>query len=411
MKPYQNKKPVVLALLLLIATLCSACGPADGPVPSKRKVMAHVRELCDEKVELISEEEVCESPREVVYTFQSKQRELTFTVRSYRAPVGIPTSEAIIGYQKKIGDDYVKQVFAYYHDAIAPLFDKYTYEGSGYLIEDTDMIEAIAQDICEANAIYREELNYNRQEFLDAHPFYRMNLCVRDTDDGTIWIGRKSITGNEDTVEEITRDLREQVAQKIVDGKVSAETYSGLDSEIATRHVSKLTHIYLNGNELSYKDYENPNLTTHWDNEEYRYASYDYEAESYVIPVDCGVPYRTAVNPALIVPEYVTNLGGQYEIVDPGKKAKTMDLESRWTIGDHTWVMKGRYQESEDPLANRIHRVKVYRDGKPLDIQPHNVASNTSMIALTLEDFGKLFDVSYEVDETTGSIYFHFKME
>ncbi|MBQ1608629.1 MAG: hypothetical protein II092_07215, partial [Lachnospiraceae bacterium] len=75
------KKSIICMLALCSALMCVGCR-ADGPVPSKHAVKRYVAELCDESVKIIETENISESPREVDYTFASKERDLKFTVRS-----------------------------------------------------------------------------------------------------------------------------------------------------------------------------------------------------------------------------------------------------------------------------------------------------------------------------------------
>ena len=77
--------PFILAVsaAILAFGLCSCGVPLDSPAPDQAAVLAHVAEVCpNEAYELVSVEQVQELPQQVLYTFRSTERNLTFTALS-----------------------------------------------------------------------------------------------------------------------------------------------------------------------------------------------------------------------------------------------------------------------------------------------------------------------------------------
>ncbi|MCR5416903.1 MAG: hypothetical protein K6E79_08910 [Pseudobutyrivibrio sp.] len=403
------KKSMACTLALLSALVCVGCR-ADGSVPSKYAVKRYVAELCDERVKIIKTENISESPREVDYTFSSKERDLEFTVRSYRMGVGIPTSDATLWYQKKIDDNYWEKVHEYYLPKMKEVFASVQEDEKGNIkVCSTEDIDVAAKCIYEANRSYREELQYNSEELMQSHPYCHLYFTGEGTENAQykVFYGT-DIDGSNDSLEKITSTLRKEVAQGIKDGELEASANEGLDEELSSAHASKLEHIYLDDVEMLYDNNESPYVYYGLITDDYAYSFYDYDAESYMMVCDCGFVKSSWGSPALVISEYVDHLGGTYEIVDAKaqEQGDRMDLESRWTIGDHTWVMTGKYRDSDEVGKQKILDVVVKRDGEKIPLTMYNSPDNRPLFSLTAEDFCKLFDLSYQVDEEAGAIYF-----
>ncbi len=403
------KKSMVCTLALCSALMCVGCR-ADGPVPSKHAVKRYVAKLCDESVKIIDTENISESPREVDYTFASRERDLNFTVRSYRMGVGIPTSDATLWYQKKIDDNYWQKVQEYYRPKMKEVFDAVPENDRGDIeVNSVEDIEQAAKCVHDANVIYSEELNYNSAERVQSHPYTRLYFTGVVTEDAHYNVFHAiDIDGSADSVEKITATLRKEVAQGIKDGELDESAYEGLDEELSATHASKLEHIYLDDEEMLYDNNDSPYVYYGLITDDYAYAFYDYDAESYMMVCDCGFVKSSWGSPALVVAEYVDHLGGTYVIEDAKAQEDSdkFDLKSRWTIGDHTWVMTGRYRDSDEVGKQKILDVVVKRDGKKIPLTMYNSPDNRPLFSLTVEDFCKLFDLTYRVDEESGAIYF-----
>ena len=87
---YMKKRNVLVCLTALaVSTFLGGCGGPEGPVPSKGDVAKYVKENISEKCEYVSRETVSESPKEIAYTYKSKERDLEFKVYAYRHNVGM----------------------------------------------------------------------------------------------------------------------------------------------------------------------------------------------------------------------------------------------------------------------------------------------------------------------------------
>ena len=410
----KKNKRIVALLLVCVMVLLTGCGPANGWVYSKGTVKRHVRQLCDEKVKIVETIHVSDSPREVDYVFASKERDLEFTVRSYRMGVGI-VGGGTIGYQPHIDDNYVDQVHAYYKDRMDMIFDGMEQHTRAYrnpMVEKTEDITAIAQAIHDANEVYREELKYNSKQFIKDHPYCYLAVYAYTTDeedsDGVKEFIQYSIDGSKKSAKEIEKVMRFALAQGITDGRFSAEQYTGLEKITAKQHATKLEHIYLNDEEMLYDNNSSPYVYFGLVTDDYNYAKYNYDAGSYMMTCDVGMVADYWGSPALVIPEYVDRLGGEYKLISTNQEERKLDLESTWQIGDHTWHLKAKYKGTSGvDYKKRISKVKLYKDGKKVPIKVYPGWDNRPLITLTAEDFCKLFDLTYEVDETSGSIYFY----
>ncbi|RKM58367.1 hypothetical protein D6853_02205 [Butyrivibrio sp. X503] len=403
----KKKIALVLMLMAMIFILC-AC-TANAPVHSKREVKKYIDQLCNEEHEIVSIEEVSESPRAVVYTVRSKERDLEFEVVTCRSAVFFPTSSTVLYYEKSISDDYVKKIHEIYKDDINQLFKGYEIEYTGAIpIRDINEIESVAESIHTANMIYSDEMKYNSREFLDAHPYCYIYLSGINKEDGnTSQFIQFKINGSDKSTEEITEEIKDAIAQKITDGVFSKETYTGLDEITSKQHKSKLNHVFLNDEEMLYDNNNSPYVYAGLITDEYCYSAYNYDIEKYMMVVDCGLVADYWGSPALVIPEYVDHLGGQYTLISTDQKERKLNLESEWEINGHKWKMTAYYNGESEDYDKSISKVKVIRDGKNLSFTAYAGPDNRPLIMLTADDFCKLFDLTYKVDEEKESIYFY----
>ena len=244
------KKIMILSAFFATLSLLSGCGSSTGSVPRKAAVMSYVKELTNESVELIGTEKICDDPIEIQYTFSSNERDLVFHVSSYRKPYYLLTGSPI-GYVKAIKDDYHDCIVEYYRPNVEPLFEDFTSDYYGYLLEDADDVAQFAQAIVAANAIYSEEYSYNSKEYIDEHPYG--SLCVQVIGiERNLGIDYYDIDGSEITADELEDDILTKIAQDVKDGKVASDIYSGISEYVENMHISKLDHIYLDDEEMLY---------------------------------------------------------------------------------------------------------------------------------------------------------------
>ena len=102
----------------------------------------------------------------------------------------------------------------------------------------------------------------------------------------------------------------------------------------------------------------------------------------------------------LIIREYVTALGGTYRT-----SSQDEVYISTWTIGGDTWIMEAEYDDNE------IRSLEVRKNGSPLELPYITVeediqVSATFCVGVTVEDFCRLFDLTYEIEEEQGKVLF-----
>nr|MCR5715503.1 hypothetical protein [Lachnospiraceae bacterium] len=215
----------------------------------------------------------------------------------------------------------------------------------------------------------------------------------------TVGLGYYTIDGSETSAETYEESLRESILQKLRDGKAAPEAFADLTEDAAALHVSKLEHIYLDGKEMLYDENDSEYAYYGLITDEYKYAYYDYDADSYMMFMDCGLVADYTGSPVLVNAEYVHALGGTYEIMTMPQEERSLDLRSGWVIGDHTWEVTGHYE------SGTYQNLKVTRDGTDLQITAYE-GENYKVISVTAADFCKLFDLTYTVDEEEKAIYF-----
>ena len=397
-----KKRNVLVCLTALaVSTFLGGCGGPEGPVPSKGDVAKYVKENISEKCEYVSRETVSESPKEIAYTFKSKERDLEFKVYAYRHNVGMYEMKI---YKGKIRTDYEYVVRTSYDSRIQPLFEEFISDGD-VKIASSDQVDKLAEAFVKANEIYREELQYNDKSFLEEHPYDNIRV-VCDTAPGSTYktygLGYFAINGVEYDEEYYKNALDNGIAQAIKDGKISGEQYQGYEDAIEDIHVSQLDHIYLNDEEMLYDNNQNDYGTVGVMTEKYAYSEYNYDENSYMMFVDYGLVADGIGSPAFVIREYTDRLGGSFEILTKDQTTKDQDLECTWTIGDHKYVMTCHYNEMN------VTNLKVTCDGEDLHIGNNHKPENDFRVTMvTLEDFCKLLDLNYRIDEESGSLYLY----
>lgn len=396
----KNRKALLLILLVIASFVLGGCG-GKGPVASKGEAEKYVKDLCDEDFELTNKETISEDPHKVVYTFKSKQRDLEFEVTASREPLGgFHFMEEFITVPE-MRDNYKQKVYEYYEDRIESVLDTMENERGELFVSSTEDIKTIAEALYQANVIYQEERNYNSQEFMMANPYRGARIYGFRKDGSTFYFSVVDINGSYENAGKISEIIRKDLAQKITDDTMSAETYTGLDEEISSTHVSKLEHIYLNDEELLYDSKEGQYTYYGPDTDRYLYSDYDYDKESYMMQIDCGM--EASGGTAYIVQEYVERLGGNYQIVTTDQEGNVKDLETKWDLNGHTYTMKAHYDNNAEI---RLSKIKFYKDGKDMGIEASQCNKATFIAVITADDFCKLFDLTYKVDESTRSISF-----
>ena len=402
------RKNRMLVLVCLVIMICFAgCVGPDGKIKGERAVIRYVNSICEEPYELTGSELIEEEPDNMEYRFQTTERELSFQANSYLSPIWIDASETSF-YDKKISCNYVSVVHDLYEEEVKKcLSDNERYlssDGWMYLLSFSD-IENVVDTILKADKVYQQELEFNSEEFLREYPVRNVHIVwfptAQEAAEHDNWVNIMDIDINGlNTKEELYDRLANKYAQLYVDGELED---NGIPKKyLGDKHISLLEKIELDGTEMFYDMEENPLSECGLSTDNYKYCWYNKEVDSYMMVMDIGFCTDNGSYP-LINREYVNGLGGSYHISGKGDT-----YTSSWTIGSDTWEMKSKYSD------NVIRNFDIKKNGKKLDISyiesedDYNIGA-LFCVGVSVEDFCKLFDLSYTVDEEAGKISFYSK--
>ncbi|MCR4589029.1 MAG: hypothetical protein K5682_11515 [Lachnospiraceae bacterium] len=210
---------LITLLLSVLLTACSSVSSRTEAVPHKISVLKYVKDTCSEACELISYEQIYNSPDHIIYYFHSMDRELEFQV--YRSI----TEEGGVQYQS----DYANVVRDQYADEISALFEDFSYSiRPGILLQNTDELEPLTRAVCAANEIYRKELTYNSQAFLQEHPYGSLTLYGKtgsEKNDYPEKICTFSIDGSVPDATALQAQTSSTILQMLEEGRLSSEFY------------------------------------------------------------------------------------------------------------------------------------------------------------------------------------------
>lgn len=394
-----------LAALLTAVFLLAGCSGPDGEIYGEDKVLEYVDGICAEPYTLVGTELVAQLPDDMRYGFVTDGRGLAFSAHSTLTPIVIDASVTNF-YTKSITCDYVSAVHELYReDVVAALSEAENYrerEGWMYLLNFSD-IDASVDTLLSADRVYAEELNWNSPEFLQENPVARVHLVwnrsIEEAEAHETWVNITDVylTGRL-TRQSLYDELANRYAQLYVNGKI--ENGDDIPQEyLKDKHVSRLDTLTLNGKPLAYDTEDNPynqfGLTT----DDYAYSWYSDAAGSYLLAADVGYMSDSSSFP-LILREYVLALGGSYDRETDGEQSV-----SRWSIGDDSWMLISRLEDSN------VTQWRVSKNGVPLDLDWYTVDQEreigaTFCVGVPAEDFCRLFNLTFTVDEAAGVLAF-----
>ncbi len=400
-----KRKTVIFFGLMSLLFLLTGCVGKDGEIYDEQTVLDYVASICKEPYELVGKELIAQEPDHMEYTFRTKDRGLEFTASSYLSPIWIDASKTSF-YQRNLSCSYVSQVHDQYQEQIRQILrtsDQYLDEYDWLYVVTFADVEDVVDVVLQADEIYGQERTYNSAEFLAENPLASIHLVwhrsEKEAEEHRNWVNMTniSVTGQNDRTELYER-LAGQYAQLYVDGRIDKE-FQVPREYLVGRHVSLLSEIELDGREMLYDDNSNPygrfGLTT----DDYKYCWYSEETDSYMMVIDIGWLSEHSSFP-LIIREYVTALGGSYDV-----ERQEDHCRSVWRIGDATWIMESAYS------GDGIGKFTVEKNGEPLDISYITVDEDFQVradfcVGIAVEDFCKLFDLSYVVEEENRRIMF-----
>lgn len=394
-----------LTTLLLTAFILAGCSGPDGKIYGKEKVLEYVDTVCSESYTLTDTELVAQQPDDMRYDFVTDGRGLAFSAHSALIPISIDASVTMF-YTKKITCNYVQAVHELYYEAVtAELTQGATWLPDHewmYLVSFYDL-DNVVDTLLAADSVYAAELNWNSPEFLQQNPIARVHLVwhhsAEEAAEHSSWVNITDVnlTGQH-TRQELYDELANRYAQLYVDGKI--ENGDGIPEKYLTgKHVRRLDTLTLDGKPLAYDTDDNPynqfSLTT----DDYAYSWYSDSVESYLVAADIGYMNDSGSFP-LILREYVLALGGAYS-----RESNDHESVSHWTIGGNSWMLTSQMKN------NTVTQWSASKNGVPLELTWYTVEQEqdigaTFCVGVPVEDFCRLFNLSYTVDETAGVLAF-----
>lgn len=246
------------------------------------ELTSYLKKTCGEDCTVVSHDDIYGYKRNVIFHVKSDERDIEFIVYAKESE----------DHSYSFQTDYMNAVRDLYADEISALFENFDYSSNpGVLLSDSDEIAPLSEAIVEANAVFRRELDYNSETFLQEHNFGTVTVYGKTGSgkyDYDKAITKFVIDGSVLDVQQIENKIRTELSGKIKDEIIDPQFYSGLTDEINSIHKTKLNHIFLNGAEMLYdtkqSSYSNFAHTT----DDYCYAFYDANLDSYMMNVDYG---------------------------------------------------------------------------------------------------------------------------
>ena len=394
-------KRIFATILLCIFTLSLiGCG-AKGKLFNKSFVLKKVAETVpSEKYKFTGKEPVADANASTeIYYFQSLDRDLQFRAINTRVPAFFESGLYAKSLQIKYADDVHKS----YENDLNRTLKGYGYSTDRirFYIHSFNDLKRVAEGIAKADDIYKDELNYNSAQWLINNPAMRCLITMKkENEDGkeeNHEVGGIYINGTWN-YKMLYDYICYKYASCIMDGKFEDET---VPSEVMkTAHVTTLGHVYINGIEVSKTAYEKSKENGTYNNSESSYyANYCYKLKDYVIPY----------NPATVGNDCGPNpVEGYLDILAPG-------YEVDYHKGKIRWDYNGAHFESKakENKEGYINEFTVYKDGQNINIPYVTCGEWTSpvgglyMVGITAHDFANLFNMTVEIDEENGCLYFY----
>ena len=393
-----RRRVLLFLLLTLVITTQTGCG-AQGKLYGQSKVLEYMEnavpqeEYTFESMEKVDDTDV---PMEI-YHFRSKERDLEFVAKNTRTSI---FDNAAV-YRKTIVSEYVEGVHELYRDDAESILDDsgLTIDDDKIYIESYDDLVDLADYFVDADDLYKNELDYNSEEWLIENPLEKYSLYKLKQNNkskaGKVYFGSIAVNGTWDK-ENLLDYVSFCYASAIKEEKIEDETLP--DQYIDQAHISTLHNIYLNEENISeaaHSTAKKKNLNNN--SQENYYSGYSYKLGDYIVPLNVGV---TDENYApQIMEEIFENLDIDYDIEYGNGVVSWEDDGDKWKI-----------EASE--TDNEIQSVIIKKNGKTKDI-PYILCGEwtspvncTYIVGIRATDFADIFDLEMQVDELDDSISF-----
>lgn len=150
-----------LFCIFMIFFTCSGCVRKDSEPYGQQKVLEYVDSICSEAYHMTGKNLVEETPDNMEYSFLSDERDLSFHVNSYLAPVYIDASPTSF-YRRRITCDYVSSVHDLYRDELDSVLtsDPHYLDEHGWIyLLSFDDISRTVDTVLAADQVYQQELS------------------------------------------------------------------------------------------------------------------------------------------------------------------------------------------------------------------------------------------------------------
>lgn len=179
-----KNKRIYGLIILALSLLLIGCGDIDGDIPGKEEVLSFVEnDVPEERYKLDHVDHVTdELPKADIYYFESKERNLEFTVVSTLRAVGMDAS--IAGYDPYIYSQYAACVHELYNEDIDDILEQLPTNANGkYCYYSYDEIDDVVDIILEADHVYSRESRYNSEKWMEENPVASVSVYLMYTDE------------------------------------------------------------------------------------------------------------------------------------------------------------------------------------------------------------------------------------
>lgn len=388
----------VLLLFLFSILLLAGCtkqtrAEAETEVKaySKDEVIESIKKICPEDFNLICMKETTgdsdKYDESFEYTFETTERKLTFTAKSWRS-----------GEQREIRCNYIDTIRnLYWHQIIKKLKQSPNYIDSdlylGYFFVDSYAdLKEVSNTLAQCNQIYAEEKKYNSENFLKNNPVAKRSIlwfpseedAMNDNNDAAIYL-YYPINGC-DTNEEILSTLSISYTQFVLDYPTLIDSGDIPPEYLDKLHARRLSSIKIN-------DWC-PSLVPH------EWCWYNYKINSYMI---CIYDQTLETNSLLLL-DYMHQLNISYNT----NHSKEI---IQWKTGSNLWVLKRSRDEDGFFIEGDM---QITKNGSELSNIYHTetftpkgpIRKGYDLTSIPVDDFASMFDLKYIINEKDLSISF-----
>ena len=403
-----HKKNIMAAVcVMLAACVLTGCSGAKGKVAPQSEVDAKVALTVPSEAYTFfyAEEYDNELPKKVEYFYISNERELVFKGTSTLKKMYFQQSGELPFYEQSVDVDYLLQVQNLYNaKALAILSEsplicvretrswsdvKETATVFNYdlQIEKYADIDECAKVIGQLQSLYSAEQQFNTQQWVSNHPLMKVRMLMDDDEGNTKLIGIVPINGlgtAEDAYRSLCIDYALMIERELLpeDENVPKEVFDVL-------RMDNIRKAYIGDTKLT-DNMANHQVPGFFNNgEEVFLPKYNYDIDSYILTLDCGLSEEKCNPHPLEV--YIENAGGKYT----GDYA-TGTVE--WKIGKNKYRLEASLSEDGKSVESFV----VYRNDEDMEINvitDSDVSGQSYLVALPVGEVARMFEFDYEIDE------------